>query len=226
MPFCCVKCTTCETLKKKEGEDIWKRASKNIGIYLLIFGLVLGMAYFYNKAPSSEVKEVTFTTFTNHVREKDFTKVNIDEMKLTGETKSGKKYQTYASSSLDINWLNTEYLYKQQEEKAVKVTNEAPHETPWYISMLPTLIMIIVLVVFWIMIMNQQGGGGKAMQFGKSKAKLQKDSDQRKITFDDVAGLDEEKEELEEVVDFLKHPRRFNNRGARIPKGILLVGPP
>ena len=160
MPFCCVKSTTCETLKEKEGEYILKRASKNIGIYLLIFGLVLGMAYFYNKAPSSEVKEVTFTTFTNHVREKDFTKVNIDEMKLTGETKSGKKYQTYASSSLDINWLNTEYLYKQQEEKTVKVTNEAPHETPWYISMLPTLIMIIVLVVFWFMIMNQQGGGG------------------------------------------------------------------
>ena len=165
---------------------------------MLIFLFVLIAAFFFNRMPGQEVKEVTFTTFTKYVREEQFNKVSIDEMKLTGETKDGKVYETYANSVLDINYLNTEYLYKQSENKIVKVTNAPPHTTPWYISLLPTLIMIAVLVVFWYMIMNQQGGGGKAMQFGRSKAKLQKDSD-IKIRFSDVAGLEEEKEELEEI---------------------------
>ncbi len=191
----------------------------------MIFLLVLIAAFFFNRVPGQETKEVTFSTFTKYVQEEKFNKISIDELKLTGTTKDGNMYETYANSVLDINYLNSEYLYKQSEQKIVKVTNEPPHTTPWYISMLPTLIMIIVLIVFWYMIMNQQGGGGKAMQFGRSKAKMQHDSD-IKIRFSDVAGLDEEKEELAEIVDFLRHPRRFNNLGARIPKGVLLVGPP
>ena len=94
--------------------------------------------------------------------------------------------------------------------------------------MLPTIIMILALVFFWFLIMNQggAGGGGKVMQFGKSRARLHNKEDLKKVTFDDVAGLDEEKEELQEVVDFLKNPRKYKELGARIPKGILLVGSP
>lgn len=193
---------------------------------MLILGLVLGMAYFYSKTSGQDVKKVSFSEFTKMVSQEKFKKVSIDEMKLVGTTGKKDKYETYASSTLEIQWLNMEYIYKQAKDKKLKLDNEPPHETPWYVSMLPSLIMIIILVVFWFMVIGQQGGGGKAMQFGKSRAKLQKDSDLRKVTFRDVAGLEEEKAELEEIVDFLKYPRKYNNLGARIPKGILLVGPP
>ncbi len=204
-----------------------KKFSRNVGIYLIIIGMVVAMAFFYTREPGETIKQVSWTSFTSDVADGEFNTVTFDEMMVTGEKKGDDtKYVTYASSMLDINWLNETYLNEQQQDGKVEVTNEPPKETPWYISMLPTLIMVGVLIFFWVMIMNQQGGGGKAMQFGRSRAKLQKDSDLKKITFNDVAGLDEEKEELQEIVDFLKHSRRFNNLGARIPKGILLVGPP
>ena len=171
-----------------------KKFSRNVGIYLIIIGMVVAMAFFYTREPGETIKQVSWTSFTSDVADGEFNTVTFDEMMVTGEKKGDDtKYVTYASSMLDINWLNETYLNEQQQDGKVEVTNEPPKETPWYISMLPTLIMVGVLVFFWVMIMNQQGGGGKAMQFGRSRAKLQKDSDLKKITFNDVAGLDEEK---------------------------------
>jgi cell division protease FtsH len=204
-----------------------KRLSRNIGIYLIIFAIVIAMAVLYNRTPGDKIKDVKLSTFTQELAEENVKTLHVDtnKMVMTGTLKDGTKIRTYFSTT-DYMLIDEKYILPQSEKGDLKMSSAAPKETPWYVSMLPTIIMIAVLILFWVMIMNQQGGGGKAMQFGKSRAKLQKESDQRKITFRDVAGLKEEKEELEEVVDFLKNPRRYNALGARIPKGILLVGPP
>ena len=130
------------------------------------------------------------------------------------------------NSAVDLSYIYDSYIMPQVDSGKLKLESDEPKKESIWLSLLPTLIMIGIMVVFFILIMNQSGGGGKAMSFGKSRAKLQKDGDLKKITFKDVAGLEEEKEELEEIVDFLKHPAKYNNLGARIPKGILLVGPP
>ncbi|MCR5482613.1 MAG: ATP-dependent zinc metalloprotease FtsH [Clostridia bacterium] len=204
------------------------RLTKNIGIYVLIFALVFGMAWFYKGSSPTEIEEVSFSKFTEYVKAEKIAELNITDRTLTATTTSGKNIIAYAPSVLEINWLEETYLFDQMQDKKVKeITSDEPKVTPWYVSMLPTIIMIVALIVFWFMIMNQgAGGGGKVMQFGKSRARLHKDDELRKVTFADVAGLDEEKEELAEVVDFLRNPKKYNELGARIPKGILLVGPP
>ena len=202
-----------------------KRA-KNIGIYAVIFGLVLAMVWFYNSGTKEDQKEVKTSTMIKYLKEDEVENINVTETKLTAKLKSGDKVYAYVNSAVDLSYIYDSYIMPQVDEGKLKLESDEPKKESIWLSLLPTLIMIGIMVVFFILIMNQSGGGGKAMSFGKSRAKLPKDGDLKKITFKDVAGLEEEKEELEEIVDFLKHPAKYNNLGARIPKGILLVGPP
>ena len=203
-----------------------KKVTKNIGIYVIIFGLVLAMVWFYNSDAPKEEKEIKTSTMIHYLQDKKVESINVTETKMTAELNNGKTVYAYVNSAVYLSYIYDSYIMPQVDEGSLKLNSDEPKKESIWISLLPTLIMIGIMVVFFILIMNQSGGGGKAMSFGKSRAKLQKSSDLRKITFKDVAGLKEEKEELEEIVDFLRHPAKYNSLGARIPKGILLVGPP
>ena len=194
---------------------------------MIIFGLVLAMAWFYQSGgDGEEEKEISFSRMAEYAAENQISEINITETKISATLKDDTNVYAYASNAIDLQWFNEKYVYPQIDEKTITYRTDEPQGDSILLSLLPTLIMIGALVFFFFIIMNQSGGGGKAMSFGKSRAKLQKDSDLRKVTFKDVAGLDEEKDELSEVVDFLRNPKKYNSLGARIPKGILLVGPP
>ena len=149
--------------------------------------------------------------------------VNSDKMTIEVTTRDENKYTVYAPSSM------IEFLNEQYPKDDIKIEYVAPSNSSIWVSLLPTIMIIILFVVFIFFFTQQSQGGGSSgrgvMNFGKSKAKMVI-SDSKRVTFDDVAGADEEKAELEEIVDFLKQPARYVEMGARIPKGVLLVGPP
>ncbi len=195
-------------------------------VYALIFLVVIGMAYMYTQTQAEpEIKEVEFSEFVTELQKGDVTELTLIDTSMDGTLKDGSKIHAYAPSSIQLMSVNSEYIMPQVDTGTLVVTSEKPKVTPWYITMLPYLITIVIFVGIWVFFMNSAQGGGKAMSFGRSKAKLYKD-DGKKVTFDDVAGLKEEKEELQEIVDFLKKPKKYTELGARIPKGVLLVGPP
>lgn len=204
--------------------------AKNIGVYILIFALILGFAYFLNLDGKDEVKDIPLSKMIEYLEaEKNGTdkinEINIVGTEITATLADGSKVFTTFDSSAEISYLVENYVGPLSKEGAIKYSSQ-PKKESLMASLLPSLIMIAALIFLFMFMMNQGGGGGKAMQFGKSRAKLQKSSDLKKVTFKDVAGLDEEKEELSEVVDFLRNPGKYKELGARIPKGILLVGPP
>ncbi|MBF4695613.1 ATP-dependent zinc metalloprotease FtsH [Fusibacter ferrireducens] len=193
---------------------------KNASIYIAIF---IGILILVMMTKNSVVKsvELSYNEFNDKLGSDQIQSLSIDGNKITGQLSDQTLFETYIPSMLSP--ITGE---KISELEGKKITGVPPANTPFFIEILPTIIMILLIVVFWFVFMqNSQGGGSRVMSFGKSRAKMVKDSG-KKITFADVAGLKEEKEEMQEIVDFLKNPRKYLALGARIPKGILMVGPP
>ncbi|MBQ6438642.1 MAG: ATP-dependent zinc metalloprotease FtsH [Mogibacterium sp.] len=202
-----------------------KNIGRSIGTYLIIFVVVLSLSMMLRgMAGSAELKEVKFSQFATHLEKGDFETINITDRKLVGEKKDGTKEVTYAPSLLEISWLEEKTINPMLEEHKIELESEAPKSEYTLLNILPTLLMVVAMGFLFYFMMSQ-GGNKQAFQFGKNRARLYK-SDSKSITFKDVAGLEEEKVELSEIVDFLRNPGKYTKLGARIPKGVLLVGSP
>ncbi len=180
---------------------------------LLVFLLVWQL--FNQQKPGT--KEINYTEMLSYLENGEITEVTIQGYAINGKLTNGSMFKAYAPKD--------DGLVAMFREKKVKITAKPPEENPWYMIFVSWFPMLLLIGV-WIFFMRQmQAGGGKAMSFGKSRARLITDKS-KKVTFNDVAGIDEAKAELEEVIDFLRDPKKYTRLGGRIPKGLLLVGPP
>ncbi len=201
---------------------------KGIGFYLFIFIIIVGIVQFSGK-PTEKIKQMEFSKIYRELSEGNISKLYfINETAVEGTIKdTNTKFRSYVPKEVIGDKFADEVLQQAKEGKITSLGGEPTPSAPWFVEVLPTLLLIFLMVILWFAFMNQsQGGGGKVMNFGKSKAKVHKDDEKTRVTFKEVAGLDEEKEDLQEVVDFLKNPKKYIDLGARIPKGILMVGPP
>ncbi|AFM21478.1 MAG TPA: ATP-dependent zinc metalloprotease FtsH [Acetomicrobium flavidum] len=193
---------------------------KNLGLYLILIVLVVSLVNMFitPMQPTRDVVPLSYSEFLNQVDKGNVTDVTIDGSTITGVLKDGHHFSTYAVGVGD--------LAKEIAAKGVNVEVKPPQATPWWSGMVSSLFPTLLLIGAWIFILyHMQGGGSKVMSFAKSKAKMFLDN-RPKVTFDDVAGCDEAKEELQEVIEFLRNPRKFAALGARVPRGVLLLGHP
>ncbi|MBI2986058.1 MAG: ATP-dependent metallopeptidase FtsH/Yme1/Tma family protein [Deltaproteobacteria bacterium] len=193
------------------------QVSKNLALWLVLGLIFLLLFNIFSKQHGRE-PEIIFSDFLGAVEKGTVVEVTIQGHNIQGKYQNGERFRTFAP--------NDPELVKTLRQKNVKIAAKPEEESPWYMVLFVNWFPMLLLIGVWIFFMRQmQVGGGKAMSFGKSRAKLLTEN-QHKVTFNDVAGVEEAKDELQEIIAFLKDPKKFTRLGGRIPKGCLLVGPP
>ncbi len=207
-----------------------KKHLGGIGFYILLFAAVLTMFFMFNYQPG--IESITYSELLTHIKSGQVTSMVIEDRLATivigtPDPKFPEKSMRAANiPSIAILYANAgDAIQSQLDSGTLSLDTPAPQAMPWWLSLLPTLLTVGIFVLFWFVFMRQAQGGGKMMNFGKSNARMAQNGDTH-VTFKDVAGADEEKEELAEIVEFLRDSSKFVELGARIPKGVLLVGPP
>ncbi len=206
-----------------------KGFAKSVAIYVLIFAFIILIVNTLVK-PTDKIQTLTYSELVTQLEKDNVKTIKFVENDVTGTLADDTKFKAYIPTIIILTSdFYDKYISEKVENGLISAEGAPPPETSFLIQMLPTIGIIVIMGIFWFIFMQQSQGGssGKAMSFGKSRAKLNKeDNPDRIVKFADVAGLDEEKEELREIVEFLKNPSKYTKLGARIPTGVLMVGPP